>query len=306
MAITLEQLRAFALVAEHGSISRAAEARHLSQPALSSQLRQLASAFGARLYTRHHRGVTLTEAGRRLLPHAQAALRALQGARGLSSALSAGTSGSVRIAASMTVAVYYLPPVLTAFRRARPDVQVQLLTRNSHDAFELLLNGAADLALVEGLTPPPQPDLEQHAIADDEIVLAVPPDHWLADRTRLEPGDLAGMELVQRERGSGTRDLVELALAQVPDTRIAIEATGIEAVKEAILGGLAVGFISRIAIRREVELGMLKELTVASPALQRKITVVHPVTGLRTQHCEELLKLLDEPLDLRQGLSPRR
>lgn len=296
MAIEAEHLVSFAAVAKHGSISAAAHERHRSQPALSAQLKRLGEAVGEPLYRRSRYGVELTEAGERLLPYAQALVRALEGARSWNRGLRSGSLGSLRVAASMTAAVYLLPRVLSQFHRLHPRLELQLLTRNSLDTLALLERAQADLAVVEGPVPKTSADLETRTLFHDEIVLAVRRDHRLAGKGTIKAEDLPGLAIVQREAGSGTREVVELALAELnlsPPVRVALEATGIEAVKEAVMQGFGAGFISRLAVKREVEAGTLVALPVAAPGFRRSMTLLHPGFELCSQATRRLLEFLD-------------
>jgi DNA-binding transcriptional LysR family regulator len=298
MSIEAEQLVTFAVAAKHGSLTAAAKERHRSQPAISAQLKRLTAEVGEPLYRRSRHGIQLTEAGERLLPFAQSLLRALEGARGWSRGLRVGQLGAVRVAASMTAAVYVLPGLLAEFHHQRRGLELRLLTRNSLQALALLHRAEADLALVEGPVPPLARDLEARTLFADEIVLAVRSDHPLAQRGSVGAGDLAGLAIVQREEGSGTREVVELALGKMnvaaPGVRVALEATGIEAVKEAILHGFGAGFISRLAIRREVQEGVLVPLRVDGPGFVRNITLIHPARELCTQGALRLLEFLEK------------
>ena len=296
MAIEAEQLVTFAAVARHGSLSAAALERHRSQPAISGQLKRLSEAVGEPIYRRNRYGIELTEAGEQLLPYAQALHRALEGARGWSRGLQGGQLGSVRIAASMTVAVYLLPRILADFHRLHPQLELQLLTRNSLDALALLQRAEAHLAVVEGPVPPVPADFDSRTLFRDEIVLAVKPDHPLAARQLVEADDLPGLAIVQREPGSGTREVVELALERMelaaPGVRVALEATGIEAVKEAVLQGFGAGFISKLAVQREVEAGVLVALPLRAAGFARSMTLLHPQTELCSLATRRLLSFL--------------
>ena len=297
VSIEPEHLLTLAVVAKHRSISLAAHELHRSQPAISVQMRLLSEAVGERLLRRERRGVELTEAGEGLLPFALSMKRALEGAKHWRGDLEASAMGTVAIAASMTVAVYVLPAVLAEFHRANPRIQLRLLTRNSLDALALLERYEASVALVEGQVPPVPPELHTRTLFYDEIVLAVQPTHPLASRTRVRPSDLLGLEIVQREPGSGTREVVELAPAALelpaPGVRVALEATGIEAVKEAVIQGFGAGFISRLAIQREVAHGALVALPVEAPGFTRAITLISLEPELQSRGTRRILETLE-------------
>ncbi len=290
MRLDPDHLIAFVRVAEAGSVSGAALVLHRSQPAVSAQMRALVGAVGEPLYLRHRHGVRLTPAGEALLPYARALVNAWEGARRLSEELGDMDRGSVRIAASMTVAVYLLPAHLAGFRRARPGVRLELLTRNSADALALLLAGGADLAIVEGPVPRLPAELRAVLFGYDELVLVVPPEHALASGRATSLLDLGGLEVVRRERGSGTREVVDRALlASGVELRTILEATGLEAVKEAVLAGIGAGFLSRLAVEREIQAGLLRVVPLPAAALVRPLTLLRRPDALCSRSARALL-----------------
>ena len=277
-----EHLITFAAVARHGSLTAAGRALHRSQPALSAQLKRLTGDAGVPLYRRTRYGIELTIAGSQLLPFAEAIVRARDGARRLCADVTAGERGVLRLTASMTAAVYLLPPILASYRATRPALQVDLLTRNSTDAVALLGRGEADLAFVEGPSTVLPEGFERHVVVRDDIVLVVPPGHPLAVAAAPASSDLAAFGFVRRERGSGTREVVDRALAAAgaAPLRAAVEATGIDAVKEGVLHGLGPAFISALAVRREVASGDLVQRRLEAPGFSREISVLHPIPDL--------------------------
>src|SRR5690554_991104 len=258
MIVEPDHLLAFARIAAEGSVTRAARSMHRSQPALSQQMARLREAVGDPLYRRTRHGVSLTPAGEALLPHAEALLRALSGARSLAGSWRSLQHGSLVLAVSTTVAHWWLPQPLARFAARFPQLSLGVLTRNSHDAVSLLARGEAELAIVEGpLDEEPVPEgIVASVLATDEIVLACRPDDPLAALGPIPPEALTGLGLVRREPGSGTRESVDRALAAVgitPTTRL--EVTGVAAVVAAIRAGLAPGFVSRLAIAEDVQAG---------------------------------------------------
>ncbi len=283
-----------AVVAQLGSVSAAAVKLHRSQPAISSQLKGLTEAVGETLYRRHRHGVMLTLAGKALLPYAQALSRALAGAQHVADEFEGLARGKLSIAASMTNAVYLLPRVLGQFRNPYPELELELLTRNTREVSSLLRSGEAEVALVEGPFINLPEGTQQRVLLEDELVLITPPEHALATRSAVSVTDLEGLQMVQREAGSGTREVVEQVLAgESIRPKIILEATGIEAVKEAVLVGLGAGVISRLAVQREVEMGILVAFSLGE-AFSRPLTLLHPPLELCSQATRAFLALLDE------------
>ena len=293
MRIEAEPLIAFARVAEAGSVSAAAERLHRTQPAVSAQLRKLTQAVGEPLYRRHRHGVHLTEAGEALLPYARSVANAVAGAQRWSDELGGLLRGGLRIASSMTVAVYRLPSALARFRAAHPGLRIELLTRNSADAVALLAGGEADLAIVEGPVSEPPAQVEVALYGIDRLVLVVRPDHPLAASEPLPLVRLAGLEVVRRERGSGTREVVDRALSAAGvDLTTTLEATGLDTVKQAVLAGLGAGFLSESAVRREVATGALRVVPLDSDALLRPLTLFHRPPELASRAARALAEHL--------------
>ena len=291
MRLEPDQLITFATVAKTGSLSAAAKVLFKSQPAVSSQLKKLQEAVGEPLYKRWRYGVVLTPAGKALLPYAQTLARSLEGARQYARELQEGSSGYLRVAASTTIAMYYLPRRLKTFADAHSEVELQLLACNTQEALTLLRNGSADLALIEG--PDDEAELEHAVIAHDEIILALLPEHPLARRKRIGPKDLQDLPVVRREDGSGTRAVVDAALAQHSvRPRTKLEAKGVDAVKEAILQGFGAGFISRLAVKREVEMGLLVALPIGIKGFRRPLSIVHPEANLCSQNARRFITFI--------------
>lgn len=286
----------FARVADAGSVSAAAASLHRSQPAISLQLKALSEAAGEALYTRHRHGVRLTAAGEALLPHARALTRSLLSAEAALRDLRGLARGQLRISASMTVAVYLLPKLLANFRERYPGLELTLLTRNSSEVTELLQAGEADLGFTEGSSFEVG-NLVSQTFFEDEILLVTRPDSELArralDHKAMSVSDLDGLELVRREEGSGTREVVETMLADLGlNTVNVLEATGLEAVKEGALQGIGAAFLSGLAVKRELESGLLVVVPIEGLQLKRRLTLLHPEPGLCSQATRAFLEFL--------------
>jgi LysR family transcriptional regulator, low CO2-responsive transcriptional regulator len=299
-----DQLITFATVAELLNISRAAEALHLSQPAVSGQLRQLQDEFGEPLYLRDGRGVRLTPVGEQLVPLAVRLRDTFAQARAYRDAVRGVERGTLRVGASTTPASYLLPYLIAEFRPLAPGVAIQTMTGNTADVVAAL--GSLDLALIEG--PPGDalpPGTAVHPWREDEIVAIMPAAHPLAASAgravTLEA--LAESPLVLREAGSGVRQLVERAFARagVP-VRVALEIAGVEAVKEAVRAGMGVGFVSAMSLRGDAALVMR---SIAPQPLVRRFSVLVPHAATPSRVAAKFLEMSlaqgDEPGEPRVG-----
>lgn len=277
--MTPDQLITFAAVAEHRNISRAALALHLSQPAVSGQLRQLQDEFGEPLYQRDGRGVRLTPVGEALARHASQLRDTFAQARAYRDAVRGLERGTLRIGASTTPASYLLPYLLAAFQPLAPEVAIQTMSGNTSDVVASL--ASLDIALIEG---PPGDALPAgttvHEWREDEIVAIVPASHLLAapgapGRARATLAELAAYPLVLREAGSGVRQLVERAFARAATPlAVAFEIAGVEAVKEAVRAGMGVGFVSAMSLRHDD--AALAMVSIAPEPLTRHFSILVP------------------------------
>jgi DNA-binding transcriptional LysR family regulator len=274
MPMPLHLLRQFAAVAEQRGFSRAAEALHISQPAVSKGVRELEEQVGTPLLERGRGGVRLTEAGEVLAAHARdmfaierAAEAELRAVRGLE-------RGSLRIGASTTIATYHLPPVLAAFHAGHPRLDLRLTSANTHDILDLLQRRDIDVALVEG--PVDDPALDLLPWRRERMVFVAAPAHRLIRwGGPAAAADLDGELFVIREPGSGTREIAERVLAHVgaaPARTLEVGST--EAIKQVVAAGLGIAVVSQVAAADQIALGKLAVLPVAAADYERVLARV--------------------------------
>ncbi|WP_144112401.1 LysR family transcriptional regulator [Paraburkholderia sp. BCC1886] len=294
--MTPDQLITFAAVAEHRNISRAALALHLSQPAVSGQLRQLQEEFGESLYQRDGRGIKLTPAGEQLASYAARLRDTWRQAHAYRDALRGLEQGTLRIGASTTPASYLLPYLIAAFQRRYPEVALHTAGGNTSDIVGAL--GSVDIAMIEGpVGVDLPPDTAVHAWREDEIVAIVPRSHPLAQPgeagqagSRADLATVSAYPLVVREAGSGVRQIVERAFAHagVP-MRVALEIAGVEGVKEAVRAGMGIGFVSAMSMRHET--GALCLLSLSPAPLTRRLSILVPHASAPSRVVEQFLAL---------------
>ena len=273
MAINLNLLRSFYFVAEAGSISKAAEAAHISQPALSKAVRELEKQLGMPLMERTARGVVLTGAGEALREHARAIFELERAAEEAVAAHRNLEGGVLRIGASTTLSTYVLPPLLGEFARLHPHLTLRLARENTRHIEELLVSYRLDVAIVEG--PPHDERLLSRAWREEELVCVCAPDHPLSGRELVWPEELRHHKWVVREEGSGTREVIERALRPhgLPPSD-ALEIGGAEAVKQAVAAGLGLAIVSRAAAADQLALGKLIVLPLAEIELRRPFYIL--------------------------------
>ena len=282
--MTPDQILTFAVVAEYGSISRAAEALHLSQPAVSGQLRLLQDHFGQPLYRRDGRGILLTATGEQLAGLARQLRQTYERTLALRDAIAGLKAGSIAIGASTTPASYMLPYVVASFHRNHPSIDISLRNGNTTEILDDLRR--FDFAVIEGDVPDTlQADVAVHGWGHDEVVAIVRPEHPLAGRggRRRRPttlpaiplAEISTYPLVMREPGSGVRHQVMHAFASAGlPMQTALELAGVEGVKEGVRAGLGVGFVSAMAMQHD---SSLVALGIAEPyRIARRISIVVP------------------------------
>jgi DNA-binding transcriptional LysR family regulator len=265
-AMTLEQLRIFVEVAERLHMTRAAEALNLTQSAVSAAVAALEARYGARLFERIGRRIELSPEGQAFLPEAQAVLaRAALATKALED-LAGLRRGRLAVAASQTVASYWIPARLARFAQAHPSIALRMLAGNTAQAAEAVLAGSADLAFVEGAVD--APELARRPVGMDRLGLYAAPDHPLVGRPITAP-QLRATVWVLREPGSGTRSHFERALAAQglpPEMLYArLETPSNEAALGAVEAGGLVTAVSDLAAAPLVAAGRVARLEYELP-----------------------------------------
>jgi DNA-binding transcriptional LysR family regulator len=259
--MTFEQLHAFVIVAELLNMTRAAERLHLTQPAVSAAIAALEERHATRLFDRVGRHLELTAAGKAFLPEARAVIARMEEARRVFDDLAGLARGEVRLAASQTVATYWLPRRMARFATDNPAIHLDLAVGNTTQAAALVLKGEADLAFVEGDVS--EPLLARKVVARDRISLYVAADHPLAKR-RITKKDLEAATWVLREPGSGTRDHAIAGLARskiaFASLRVRLELPSNGAVLEAAETGGLIAAVSDLAAAARVQTGRIRRL----------------------------------------------
>jgi DNA-binding transcriptional LysR family regulator len=288
------RLTVFRAVAAQRSFRRAAEQLYLSQPAITHQIKALEELAGLPLFDRSGREITLTAAGAVLLKYAEQSRGVLEQAAVELASLRGQVSGTLRIAASTTIAQYILPPLLGSFLRLHPAVHVELESSNTESVADAISNGRASLGLVEG--PPHAGQLRSEIWLEDELVLLVPPSHEWAGQRSTTIQQIAAVPLLMRERGSGTREVIETTLesAGLParDLHIAIELNSTEAILGCIESGVGVGFVSRSSVQRQLAMGTLAIVPVTGLTIPRNLLLLTPAGPEPTGAAAAMMDLL--------------
>ncbi|MBC2879277.1 MULTISPECIES: LysR family transcriptional regulator [Streptomyces] len=273
----LAALELLLAVARLGSLGRAARELGITQPAASGRLRGMERMLGVALVERSPRGSRLTPAGVLVTDWARRIVEAAEALDAGAQALRTRRDSRLRVAASMTIAEYLLPGWLITLRTERPGTAVSLFAGNSAAVAARLLAGRADLGFVEGLELPP--GLDGAVIGHDRLVLVTAPTHpWARRRTPLGRAELAATPLILRESGSGTRQVLDAALAaEDGPAPPLLELASTTAVKAAVVSGAGPSVLSELAVVDELASRRLVEVPVTGLGLRRDLRAVWPL-----------------------------
>jgi DNA-binding transcriptional LysR family regulator len=290
--MTLEQLRVFVAVAERQHMTRAAESLHLAQSAVSAAVAALEARHGAKLFHRVGRGIELTEAGKLFLGEARGVLARAEAAELVLSELGGLQRGTLSLYASQTIASYWLPRHLVAFRRAHPGIEIRLAVGNTAQAAEAVHQGLAELGFIEGAID--DPILTINEVARDQLVVVVGAEHQSCTGERVELTQLTDLAWVLREPGSGTRSAFEAAITAsgipLQEIKVVLELPTNEAVRAAVEAGMGATAISASVAASGLEAGLLKQIKVTLP--ERAFHVVRHAERYRTAAADALLQLI--------------
>lgn len=294
----LEQVRTFLEVARTGSVTRAAHALGVSQPALTERLRGLERELGTELFVRSRRGVRLSDTGRALLPHAERVLSTLEDGRRAVDQMRRGEVGRLRVGSAPAVSTYALPNALRAFQQAHPHVQISVRTGHSEEILDLVLRQEVEIGLVREIR---HPDVEATPLYEDELVLVVEAKHPFAERERIRISELAREHLVTFDRASSYNELTQALFREAGVApRGVIELDNVEAAKRCVAKGLGVALLPRQAVRAELAARRLRAVAMAGarPIRRRIVAIRRRDAGDASGSVSAFLELLRDPRTL--------
>jgi DNA-binding transcriptional LysR family regulator len=259
MALNFHQLHIFYTVAEKGSFSHAAQALHMTQPAVTMQVQSLEDYFGTKLFHRSTKKIELSEAGMTLLPYAKRSIDLMKETDVSMSKFTHMLEGRLHLGASMTVGEYILPRLLGPFGKEYPNISVSMKVINTRQILDEVLNHQLNFGLVEAQID--HPDVHTEAVMNDELVLIVPREHPLAQSSDVTMEEVLKYPFVLREQGSGTRRVMEEEMARAgfdaSSMKIVMELGSTGAVKSAVEAGLGISILSQSSLKHEAALGVL-------------------------------------------------
>ncbi len=274
MNITLRQLQIFSEVVRCSSMARAAESLHLTAPAVSMQIRELEAQVGLPLFDREGRTIRLSTAGEYFLVHARRMLLVLKEANNAMARLRKLESGSLTIG-MVSTAKYFVPRLLSQFRQEHPGIDIRLEVAGNRERLVALMQaGELDLAVMG--RPPRELATRAEAFAAHPMVFVAAPDHRLVATSPIPVSELDTYPIIVREHGSGTRSTLQQFCAEHGyEPRIAMEVSSNETIKQAVMAGMGMSFLSLHTLGLELRNRLLTVIQVAHTPVMRTWHVVH-------------------------------
>ncbi|MBD3619265.1 MAG: LysR family transcriptional regulator [Chromatiales bacterium] len=295
------RLQVFYTVARLLSFTKAADALHMTQPAVTFQVRQLEDHFNTRLFDRTHNRVSLTEAGKRVFGYAERIFELYAEMENAVREMTGDVRGALTMGASTTIAEYMLPSLLGDFKSKYPDVNIRLKVSNTEGIVSMVENNVIDLGVVEA--PVTNKNLLVEVCRVDQLVVIVPTGHELTERPTVSMAELARYPFICREEGSGTREVImEYMAAQgldKNDLSVCLELGSSEAIKGAVEAGMGVSILSSATIEKELQLGTLRAVPL-DPPLERPFSFVRQRQKFRLRAMEELLDFARSYCDIQR------
>ncbi|MFT5258849.1 MAG: DNA-binding transcriptional LysR family regulator [Saprospiraceae bacterium] len=295
------RLQVFTTVARLLSFTKAAEALHMTQPAVTFQIRQLEEYFNARLFDRTHNKITLTDTGDLVKRYADEIIEKYKEMDNQVRVMTGDVQGPLVIGASTTIGDYVIPEILGEYQSKFPDVTIRLSISNTQGIIQMVENNEIDIGIVEG--PVENKNLTTELYWQDELMLACPKNHALAGLDKVTVEQIQDYPYIGREEGSGTRGVFESYVKEQgvdPDAfNLILEFSSPESIKAAVGAGLGVSVQSVATLQKEDKLGLLSVVPL-SPPLTRPFSLVYQRQKFRVQAMEEFLEFAQENSRMRE------
>ena len=287
----IRQLRAFVAIAESGTFTAGALRVHVTQAAISMQIRQLETEIGARVFVRAPRHVILTEAGEHLLQRARHILREHDAALDEIAELAGAERGRLRIgSASAMVLTEQLPTVLKELRKQHPAAEISVVSGTSETLVDQILAGELDIAFVS--LPVDVRGIQTQRLSEDQLVAIASPRHKLAKQRTISAFTLAGEKLILGERGGNTRRLIDQFFAQAGVTlRVAMELSRQTAIRRMVEEDMGVGIVPLHSVREEVEKGKLVRWWIEGAHINWELGIAQLIGGYESPIMQKFVAL---------------
>lgn len=285
------RLQVFNTVARFLSFTKAAESLHMTQPAVTFQVRQLEEYFNTRLFDRTHNRISLTKAGERVFEFSGSIFQIYQEMESEVRKITGDVSGLIIVGASTTIAEYMLPSLLGGFKQKFPEVNIRLQVSNTEGIVTMVENNTIDLGVVEA--PVTNKNLVVELCRIDRLAAVVPPGHPLAAEATVPVARLLEYPFICREEGSGTREVIEDYLQKagisLSEMNVIMELGSPESIKGAVEAGIGITILSHATLNKELKLGTLVAVEL-DPTLKRSFSFVHQKQKFRQHTVGKLLE----------------
>ena len=288
------RLKIFHTVARLLNFTKAAEELHMTQPAVTFQIRQLEEQFNTRLFDRTHNKVSLTDVGKQVYAYSDRILKLYEDMTRSITEMTGDVSGSVTLGASTTIAEYMLPLLIGEFKTKFPEVMINLRESNTEDIVTMVENNDIDLGIVEGSVNNKNLVVEECKM--DHLVVIMPNDHVLAGERKLRVEDFVSYPFISREHGSGTQEVITNYVDRYGNgdpLNICFELSSPEAIKGAVEAGMGISIVSRATIIKELKLATLTAVEL-KPSLERPFSFVRQRYKFKSRAADQLLSFAQE------------
>jgi len=294
MGMEDHKLKVFCTVAETKSFSKTSEIIHLTQPAVSLQVQALEEIYETKLFDRTSGSINLTPSGEVLYKYAKDILALYALAEKDISKITGLVKGSIKIGAGTTFGNHILPSIIVDFKRTHPKIEIDVFIGNTKRIMDLLHAGAVDVGIVGDV--PSKSKVVVEPIMSDELYFIAPPDHPWSKKKTISVLEIQKEPIVFREEGSGTRLIIERFLADngvsVSNLQIAVILGSTSSIKEAVEKGMGVSILSKWAVRKEVQRGILKAIAPKEGRITREFSLVIPKNTILPHAVDEFISYL--------------
>lgn len=295
------RLQVFATVARLLSFTKAAESLHMTQPAVTFQIRQLEDYFNTRLFDRTHNKISLTSAGELVKSYADRIIAEYNEMDNEVRKLTGDVLGPLVLGASTTIGEYVVPSLIGDYQAKYPDVSVRLRVANTVGVIHMVENNEIDIGIVEG--PVNNKNLVTEVCWHDELVVVTPTGHPITEMAPVTPSELVGHPFISREEGSGTREVISTYLSDngvdMTQLDLTMEFGSPESIKSAVAAGLGISVLSVATLEKELQLGLLAS-SALDPPLTRPFSIVYQRQKFRLRAMEEFLEFAEAHCEKKQ------
>lgn len=273
--MNIENLNIFCQVIEQGSISQVARTSYVTQPAVTSKIRQMENHYGVALFDRDGGTLRVTKAGTKLYPFAKEIVEYYHRSQEVMGSISNDKEETLHVGASLTIGEYLLPEIMGMFQKKHKNIEFSLAIGNTPAILSKLESLEIDIALVEGIVM--HKDFHIEKFAKDELILIIPKSHRWKNREEISIETLADERFLLREKDAGARKMIESVFADynvLEEIRHYLELGSTQAIISGVESGLGIGIIPKLSVSHELELGVVKHMPISDISISRDLWIV--------------------------------